>query len=370
MTDVGIDIGVPETPPTQVPGPAGNDPVSIREAARSLGKWRHEKPKETTEQKPAPERVEAAAPVQVEESTAQAEDTGAETPPGETQEIDPAQQPPIEPPRSWTKEDKELFAGLPRETQERLAERERSRDTDISRRQNEAAEKLKGLSAKEQAVEQARQQYESALPILMNNLQSAMAGEFSDIKTMQDVQKMAAEDWPRYIRWDAAQKQVAAVHQEVVAAQQRQQTESQTKFADFAKREGELFLEKVPDMADETKAKAFQSAAMETLRGIGFKDEELALAWQGKIYVPFRDHRVQLAIHKAALWDQAQAKAKTVVQNAKPLPPVQRPGAAQPRGAAQQAQIENLGKKLDNASGVRNQLRAAADMVKARRAAR
>jgi hypothetical protein len=50
----------------------------------------------------------------------------------------------IEPPRSWTKEDKDLFASLPRATQERLAEREWLRESDFLRRQNEAAEKLKG----------------------------------------------------------------------------------------------------------------------------------------------------------------------------------------------------------------------------------
>ena len=35
---------------------------------------------------------------------------------GETEGADPAQPPSIEPPRSWTKEDKELWKGLPRET--------------------------------------------------------------------------------------------------------------------------------------------------------------------------------------------------------------------------------------------------------------
>src|SRR5215472_13490318 len=70
--------------------------------------------------------------------------------PGErTEGADRQQEPaPIEPPRSWTKEDKELFTSLPRATQERIAERERSRESDFLRRQNEAAEKLKGLTAK------------------------------------------------------------------------------------------------------------------------------------------------------------------------------------------------------------------------------
>ena len=83
---------------------------------------------------------------------------------------------------------------------------------------------------------------------------------------------MAAEDWPRYIRWDAAQKQIAAVQQEVFAAQQRQQTEAETQFAEFAKREGNKFLELVPEMADPVKADALQKAliSITTRDGQGF----------------------------------------------------------------------------------------------------
>src|SRR4029453_8359664 len=53
---------------------------------------------------------------------------GAQDPGERTEGADRQQEPaPIEPPRSWTKEDKELFTSLPRATQERIAERERSR---------------------------------------------------------------------------------------------------------------------------------------------------------------------------------------------------------------------------------------------------
>jgi hypothetical protein len=369
MTDVGIEPGqqsAPEPPATS------QEALSPRDAGRLLASLRRPKaeaaePEVKDTARPAAPTPRAEVALEApEESPPAGEDAGVEEtqPPSETEQVDAAAElPPIAPPRSWTKEDKEVFTTLPRETQERLVERERARDTDISRRQNEAAEKLKGLTAKEQAVEQARQQYESALPILMQNLQSAMAGEFSDIKTMQDVQKMASEDWPRYIRWDAAQKQVAAVYQEVQGAQQRQQTEAQTKFAEFARREGELFAEKVPEMADDIKAAEFQKDAMASLKGVGFEENELAAAWQGRINVPFRDHRVQLMIHKAALWDKAQAKAKTIVNNAKPVPQVQRPGAAQPKGADNAAELKRLETQLDSGKlTVKQQLEVAAKL--------
>ena|SRR6516225_6438696 len=63
----------------------------------------------------AVDAADDAAPVDAQDPGAKTEGTD----PGAT-ELSP-----IEPPRSWTKEDKELFTGLPRATQERLAERTR-----------------------------------------------------------------------------------------------------------------------------------------------------------------------------------------------------------------------------------------------------
>jgi Recombination endonuclease VII len=71
-----------------------------------------------------------------------------------------------------------------------------------------------------------------------------------------------------------------------------------------------------------------------------------------------------LLIGDAILWREAKAKAKATV--AKPLPPVQRPGVSQPKGAAQEAVIQNPTEKLD-ASG---SLKDAAALLKAHRAVR
>jgi len=60
------------------------------------------------------------------------------------------------------------------------------------------------------------------------------------------------------------------------------------------------------------------------------------------------------AIH----WREAKAKAKAAV--AKLLPAVQRPGASQGRGAAQDAVIQNLTKKLEASGSLQGRGRAAA----------
>ena len=291
--------------------------------------------------------------------------------PGETNDIDQVDvshgtEPPIDAPRSWSKEDKEIFNGLPRETQQRLAERERSRETDFLRRQNEASEKLKGLTAKERGLEETRQQYETALPLLLNSLQGQIAGEFADIRTMQDVQKMSVEDWPRYIRWDANQKQIAAVQQEIGVAQQRQQVEYQSQFAKYAEAEDQAFTEAVPEFKDKAKAEKLQTEARKVLANLGFKDEELVRAWNGQGNLSLRDHRVQKLIHDAVKYRQAEAARANLKPATKPIPQVQRPGVARPAGAADAERIEALSKRLDKTGDIR----VAAQLYAARKAAR
>jgi hypothetical protein len=286
--------------------------------------------------------------------------------PGErTEGADRQQEPaPIEPPRSWTKEDKELFTSLPRATQERIAERERSRESDFLRRQNEAAEKLKGLTAKEQAVELARQTYEAALPQLLQTLQHQQAGEFADIKSMADVERLAREDWPRYLLWDLQQKKIAEASQHMLAAQHRQAQEKLTQFAEFAKRADDLFKEKVPDMADEAKAAELQKQALAVLGDLGFTEAELLPLWNGHKELSLRDHRLQLLIRDATLWREAEKKAKAAAT--KPVPPVQRPGAATARHGTDEARVQHLTQRLEQSGSLRD----AAALVRARRAAR
>jgi hypothetical protein len=376
----------------------GDGKLSVAEAARALASARH-KPREQEQAfeqrrtvasglaKAGSTGAPIAEPAQEFSAAASAasEDAGEPdprlggdgAPPGETESADPAAPdlrpeaetgpPSIEPPRSWTKADKELFTSLPRETQERIAERERSREGDFLRRQAEAAEKLKGLSAKEQAAEQARQHYGNALPQLLQHLQAQQAGEFADVKTIDDVERLARENLPRYLQWDLSQRKIAVVAQETLAALQRQDLERRQQFSEFARREDGLLIERAPELADPRKVAELQGKAVNVLKGLGFAEPELAASWQGQHGLSLRDHRVQLLIRDATLWREAQQRAKAAV--ARPVPPVQRPGVSHPKGAAQDAVIQNLNRQLENASGV-NALRTAARLVAAKRAAR
>src|SRR5262245_16808771 len=115
-------------PPAHKAG--GEGELSVRDAARSLTDWRRKQAAGQDAEPPAP----------VKQSEPQGEDAGpSQEAPGETQEAEP-EQPAIDPPRSWTKEQRERFASLPRDTQEYLLERETERDREVHRRFNEAAE--------------------------------------------------------------------------------------------------------------------------------------------------------------------------------------------------------------------------------------
>jgi hypothetical protein len=327
-------------------------PVNVRQAAEALKQARDASEAGRTlasQRRPQTQEAPAVA-LELQESGDEPDAAPPQEAPGETQEADPPEQAPIEPPRSWTKEAKDRWQSLPRETQEYLATREQERDREIRRSQNEAAEKLKGASAKEQQLEQARQQYEAALPALLQQLHQAQMGEFADVKTHADLERMASEDPVRYLRWDAAQKKVAAVSQELRAAQERQTQEQHGKFAEFAKREDDAFLEKAPEFADKDKAAKLQGAAIETLRDLGFSEDELGRLWNGQDRLSLRDHRVQLLIRDGVKYRENKEAAAKVV--AKTLPPVQRPGAAQPKGAHLQSQHAALTAKLPKAKGL------------------
>ena len=344
--------GAPAPAPV-TPAETGHTPSDLGRMLASLRHAKQEEPAESAE--PA-----TAAP----EIPAQAEIAAPETVPGEAPEaIEPASEPPIEPPRSWTKEAKEQWQTLPRQTQEYLSQREQERDRALRQSQNEAAEKLKAISAKEQAAEQARQQYEAALPALMQTLQDAQAGSFPDVKTVDDLTRLASEDPLRYLQWQAHQTKVAAVQQELRSAQERQMHEKASKWTDEVREFDRQFVENLSP-ADKAKYEDFKKEAPAYLEAKGFKQQELSEYASGKplsIYHP----AVQSLILDGLKFQAAQ-KASTAAKAQlaqKPVPPVQRPGTARPSGQAGAENLQNLSAKLER-TGDR---RVLADLIGAMR---
>ena len=322
-----------ETPIAQ-PDPHKGTVSEIRLAAQRLAERRKEVTAEraAAAQESAPPADESP-PSRDSISASQEEDAAPAVEPisGEPVETDPV---PVEvlsidPPRSWTMEDKETFKALPRETQARLVDLDRARELEVRRVQNEIAEQRKGFDTEREAMVQARQQYEQLVAAQIRSLQTSP--EFADINTVEAERRLASEDWPRYTQYLQFQREIALKHQEWAAIQERQQQEHSTEWQSYSAKEDALFKELVPD------GDKLRQPAIDYLKEAGFADNEIAEYWNSKAW---RDHRMQGVIADAVRYRQAKAKA-AVAQKA-PLPPVLKPGVAQAKPAPFSEEIKAL----------------------------
>ena len=360
MTDATSAPGSDSAPVSVEATPAITAPESFsaEEAANYLTELR--KPKQPAESADDPATADPKLADEANPEPADKQPIGEEEP--EAADPEAEELPPIEPPRSWTKDEQERFKSYPRELQAYLSEREQQRDRELRRSQNEAAEHRKAIEAELAKVDQARKEYEAKLPAIMQALQDAQAGAFADIKTVDDVQRLAAEDPLRYLQWQAHQQKLQAVAYEQEQAGKRQQQEHLASWTKFQNDENAKAAEMHPELADPEKAKHLQEKVVELFRDKGFTDNDLNNMAAGATYSPF-DHRWQSILVDALKYREAQ-KAKPVAV-AKPVPPVQRPGVAPPRGAAKTENLQALSAKLDRSGSVDDAL----ELLAARRKA-
>lgn len=343
-------------PPIQEISVGGDGSLTAREAASALSQHRYKRDaQEERDQTPA---VQPAPESSQEEIPATAEATG--------EQAEAVEQPEalLELPRSWSKDKAELWAGLDPSIQNYLLDQDSKATKAVRQAQNEAAEQRRSIDTERQQMEQARKQYEEALPVLLQTLQQQQMGEFSDIKTIQDVERLAREDWPRYALWDAQQKKVAAIQQEMSQAQQRQQQEFRVKWEKFAGDEDAKFLELAPEMVNAESAKKVADASLSMLKDIGFTDQDLSKLWNGEASLSLRDHRAQLLIRDAVRYRQAQANAPK--KASKPVPVVQRPGSPASRVPEADIRIKQIDQRFESNPTWKN----AAELLIAQRAAR
>lgn len=308
---------------------------------------------EQPEQESVPPADEAGVEQPEKESTSDEEDGAAtaseeEQPSGDDDEQKDAadEPPPIPMPASWSKEERDVWESLPRDQQERLAERERVRRIEIDRRLQEIAERNKSVDAEVQAAQQARDQYKSGIESLAAQASTFIASEFSDIKTWEDVHRMAAEDPARFTRWKAATEQAQALH----AERQRLAAEDQAKqaqaFENYARQEIAEFVKAAPEFADPKQgAQLREEARLMLIDDYGFSDDELNALWTGAP-MSIHDHRIQLAIRDALAFKKAKAKVATKPKPKPASPPPQKPGTPPAKGEAKFRALEQADKEL------------------------
>lgn len=333
---------------------SGSESLSAREASRLISGYREQRDGTgATEEAP---QTEEAAPAEL--TAEQASEIPADS-------AQPDEQSAIEAPRSWSKEHKEWFAQLPPSLQQYVNQRETERDTALRRGQNEAATLRQSLQEKERAVDQMRQQYEQVLPALMQQLQEQQMGQFADIKTQADVDRLARDDWQRFAMWQAHQMKVQNTNQMIQANYQRQQQEYAQKWNDFAKNEDGLFAQQATEMNDPQQAHTVATQAVTALRDIGFSDDDISKLWSGQASVSLRDHRMQLLVRDAARYRAAKTGAPAKKASL-PASRTLRPGTPAERASDAQVNLDSLNKTLDNTGKWKD----GAELLLARRAAR
>ncbi|MBM7483323.1 hypothetical protein ACVWWI_003361 [Bradyrhizobium sp. USDA 3686] len=344
--------------------PAGSEPVSIPLAADAPESMSFEDAVRSlrTDREKLSAPAESARPAASEEpataETELAEEADSAAPPEEEpseevepEAIEPEEEalPTIEAPRSWTKDEKELFKTWPREAQESIARVASTREAEFRRSQNEVATKEKALADRLQAADQAKQQFEASVKDHMQALEREQRREFPDIKTWDDVKVMQATDPLRYQAWDLHQKELALVSKQAAEVKESQEREFTTKWTEHVQKENELAANDIPDLRHPEKGPALIKRAADRLQEIGFKPDELQQLADGRASISIYDHRLQRLIHSdLKLADIERAKTAAV---RKPVPQVQRPGAARPATAGSVQQIQALERQLATATG-------------------
>lgn len=312
--------------------PAADTSLSVSDAVGLLRSSRHEP---ETQAEEAPPSTEQAPPAQ---NAAPEAEQAPEQAPTDQGEVEPAETPAIEPPRSWSKEDAEFFKQLPPDAQAIVARRESERDKAVQRSTTEAAEVRKAAEAATAAVEAERARYAQNLAFLAKDLQANMGPE-------PDWQRLAQEDPAGYVRaraeWDAkAQKLQTAMaeHQRVTAQVQAAQ---QKQHADKLAEENAKLVEVIPGWSEPTVAKKEFGDVMSYLsKEYGYDDTLLD---------SIDDHRLVVLARKAMLYDRAKAGVQTA---AKPIPQVQRPGTVTGRTDTQNR--DALVKRLERSGDVKD----------------
>src|SRR5690348_248723 len=130
MSDVNIAPGGGGEAAPAVPV-SDTTPLSLNDAAARIAERRRQAEDAALKAEAPPKAAEPEPDSAPADDAAPAEQATSEE---ATETTEPAEDlPPIEPPRSWTKEEKEEFRTYPREAQEKIARREQDRETALRR---------------------------------------------------------------------------------------------------------------------------------------------------------------------------------------------------------------------------------------------
>lgn len=167
-------------------------------------------------------------------------------------------------------------------------------------------------------------------------LQIQLAAQFPDIRTLDDLAKLAQDDPARYIQYDVQAKRLQAVQQVHASAMTEQR-------AAWMAQEQEKLTKAIPEIADAVKGPALRTRLVEFAREQGYTPEQINSAASADVVI-LHDammYRDSLRHKEAEAAKQAKAIA-AAKDKAKDAPKVQKPGASAPvisKGAEKEREL-------------------------------
>lgn len=197
------------------------------------------------------------------------------------------------------------------------------RQSDYTRKTQEAAELRKQADAERAQANQEREKYFGNLQRMQVQLEAAL-GEQSQIDWNNLIETNPVEA----LRQQHLQQQRQAAYQQNLAEQQalieQFQAEQAQAQASYLSEQRENLLAKLPDWKDETKAAAEKGAIAKFLQEQGFSDDDVSAV---------TDHRHVLIARKAMLYDQLMANANVQAKKVQDAPQrVVKPGVGNKPG--------------------------------------
>jgi hypothetical protein len=277
-------------------------------------------------------------------------------------------------------EQAKVLAELTEQPQEQPKERTQEQPQQLQPQPDPVAHERQRIAMERHAVQQIGQMslVEAEGVAGLARFAKAAWNAFPDIKSPADVAALRQSNPQRYAQYEHALRafvtNATKVQQLGQVRQQRQAQLAQHQHAQhqqaqqaFIAQQDAIFEQELPKVLPQyatPKARAeLQRAAVNTLRGAGLNDQQIAEAWHNG---PLRTAAGQVLLARAAAWEIAQTRARSVRQA--PLPPVQRPGVAGQvaRSDGNLDQVRDLKSQLKTAKG-NSAIRIGAELVKAQR---
>lgn len=183
----------------------------------------------------------------------------------------------------------------------------------------EVEAKLAEAARKSAEADQARKQYLDRLDGLIPQMESAIRGEFSDIKTIDDMEKLSQSDPNRYNRLVFAQmrlQQATTARGQAAREEQARQTDQRNEWLTGEK---QRVRELLPELNDPEKGPGLARKVYDFASKQGYSAEMLDNASASDFVM----------LHKAMQFDNLQGQQEAARIKAAKAPPVQQPGGRQ-----------------------------------------